>query len=102
MTRVPIACTLRSDDVPARLEEWRSLVDERVDAVERPRPEVARIRLRDGDAHVLAAVDLARRESQCCSFLRFSLDLAPDGIWLVAVAPEGSGEVLDLLVTPGG
>jgi len=60
-----------------------------------------RMRLIGGDAVILSAVDLARREKDCCAFFEFRLELLPDAIWLEVGAPLEAASLLDALVDAG-
>jgi MerR family transcriptional regulator, copper efflux regulator len=97
VTHVPIACALSADDASARGEEWRQFVASSVLDIERRGPS-ARLRLRDGDAALLLAADLARREKACCAFFEFRLALLPEGIWLEVDAPAEAAPILDELL----
>jgi hypothetical protein len=97
MTGVPIACTLSSEDVPDRVAEWRRLLERDVAQVSRTSVS-ARLRLREGERSLLVAIDLARREKACCSFLEFRLVPLPEAVWLEIEAPAGSCALLDQLL----
>ena len=94
MARVPIACSLPAEGTASRMEEWQDFLGGRVVEVVRRGP-TARLRLKAGDNVVLAAVDLARREKECCPFFEFRLLLWPDAVWLEIEAPEEAGALLD-------
>ena len=72
MNRIPIACNLTSADATDRSNEWQRFVADHVGGIERSETS-ARLHLNEGDAAVLAATDLARREKACCPFLDFRL-----------------------------
>jgi hypothetical protein len=59
------------------------------------------MKLNDGDDVILTAVDLARREKDCCAFFDFRLELLPDAIWLEVGAPDEAASLLDALVETG-
>ena len=99
MTRGPIACALSANDASARGEEWRQFVAGSILDIERRGPS-ARLRLREGDAPLIRAADLARREKICCEFFEFRLVLLPEGIWLEVDAPAEAATILDALLTP--
>jgi len=88
-----VACSLSASDATGRLAEWEAFVADRVLEVGRAGPEV-RLRLRDDDPTLLAAVDLAGREKACCPFLAFSVDVESDGRWLRIAAPPDAAELL--------
>jgi hypothetical protein len=79
------------------MEEWRQLLNGQVLEVERI-DGTARLRLRDGDAAVLTATDLARREKACCPFFDFRLALLAEATWLEIEAPAEAASILDGLV----
>lgn len=96
MARVPIACSLTSDGVIDRIEEWRELIGRHTTEAVRTTTGV-RIRLHDDDQAVLRAVDLARREKACCAFFDFRLELLTESVWLEVQAPEDAASILDAL-----
>ncbi len=102
MTKIPIACSLAPGDAAGRVAEWSEFL--RVHVVETVRtPTDARFRLLDEDATTLAAVDLARREKQCCAFFEFRLVIQADDRWLVVEILDDSGVTMDdlsFLITP--
>jgi hypothetical protein len=94
--RVPIACTLTSDDASARIEEWRRFLNGPDVAGERMSCEQLRIRLGQSTEVLLVAVDLAEREKACCEFFQFSIELGPESRWLaIDVPPEAVGVIYD-------
>ena len=93
MVRIPIACTLSSTDAADRVAEWRTFLRGSVRRVERG-PTVGRFLLADGDAVLVAAADLARREKACCGFFSFRLVPLPEGTWLEAEVPPDAARVL--------
>ena len=97
MTQIPIACTLSEDDQMTRGDEWRRFLDANVIEVIRSESS-ARLRLLDSDAVILAAVDLSRREKECCAFFEFRLELLPDAVWLEVAAPAEAANLVDALV----
>ncbi|MCW2768213.1 MAG: hypothetical protein JWO11_4172 [Nocardioides sp.] len=90
------ACTLPTAARPLRLAEFDDLFADCAVAVERDEDAV-RVRL-SGVAGLGERVrDLARRESECCSFFSFTLDGEDDDLTLViSVTPEHR-EILDAL-----
>jgi len=89
-----IACTLGSEDLGGRIDEWRAFFSGSVLAVVRSDETTARFRLKDSDQVLAAAVDLARREKQCCGFFEFSVQVEIEGCWLVVGVPDGASAVL--------
>jgi hypothetical protein len=90
VTRVPIACTLTIEDAQDRVGEWRTFFITHTDQVAVRDPTRAAVRLKPGDAALLAAADLAAREQACCSFFEFSIRINPHGRWLEVNVPEGA------------
>jgi hypothetical protein len=90
-----IACTLGTDEVPARLEAWRAVLARTVADRDRPRPRTLRLRLRDDVSDLGPVVDLARREQACCAFFRFRLEIEAAAVTLVVEVPDGAEAALD-------
>jgi hypothetical protein len=100
VTQNPIACTLTAADRTTRGDEWRRFFVHNVEEAVRSESSV-RLRLRGGDDVILGAVDLARREKDCCAFFEFRLELLPDVVWLEVGAPAEAAAILDALIDPG-
>lgn len=83
-TWVPDSCTLPTAEQPLRVAEFAALF--RGAEVDRLSPTRARVRVSDVDR----ARDLAARETECCSFFRFTFD----GPWLEVTVPPERAEVL--------
>lgn len=89
---VPIACTLDAGAMPARLTEWRAVLD-------RAR---ARISGADGSLRVEFADDLAlselaalvAAEQQCCAFFSFAITVDHRGVALEVRAPDGADDIV--------
>mgnify|MGYP000672156683 CR=1 FL=1 len=96
--RVPIACTLTADQLPDRVEEWRSFLGTQITAVERDTA-AARLRLAEGDDVRAAAADLAQREKLCCAFFDFAITFDGQHRWLAVSVPDDAAPVLDELLT---
>jgi len=98
-TWAPDACTLPTAEQPVRVAEFdRLFADSR--AVHRVSPTVARLTLDPGAAD--RARELAARESECCSFFRFDLDIPVGtgarqrcGVTLRVTVPPAHVAVLD-------
>ena len=86
----PIACTLGSEDVPARIAEWKQVLGSV--ALRQPISGGLRLVLAP-DAPVGRIADLAVAEQQCCSFFRFALKVDGEGVALEVTAP-GDGEAV--------
>lgn len=89
----PIACSLDATSLGERAGEWRALVASSVVSVQAADTAV-RLELRDSDAALTAAVDLAQQEKRCCAFFDVSLVLEADRRTLVFAVPGGAEEVL--------
>ena len=98
MTRIPIACTLTVADATDRVEEWRRFFAEHVDRVGAPSTTEASALLRDGDAALLAAADLATREKACCGFFTFTISIEAGARSLVVTVPDDAAPILADLV----
>jgi hypothetical protein len=98
MTQIPIACTLSAADKRTRGDEWRQFLTDDVAEIVRFGTS-ARMRLNAGDHVILSAVDLARREKDCCAFFEFRLELLPDEVWLSVNVPDDAVAILDSLVS---
>jgi hypothetical protein len=91
---IPIACTLGKEQASDRLEEWRHFLGSSIEAADPAGPDRLRLRLDPSPETLIAAVDLARREKSCCGFFEFSIDLQPDGNWLVVGVPPDAAAIL--------
>jgi hypothetical protein len=100
VTQIPIACTLSAADKTTRGEEWRQFLLTNVAEIVRFDTS-ARMRLIGGDNVILTAVDLARREKDCCAFFDFRLVPLPDDVWLEVEVPADAVAILDDLVNSG-
>lgn len=99
MTQIPIACTLSEADKVARGDEWRQFRSANVTEYLRTDSSV-RMRLIGGDDVIVTAVDLARREKECCAFFEFRLELS-DTVWLEVTVPVGAESLLDAFADSG-
>jgi hypothetical protein len=93
--KVPIACTLTSEDAADRVEEWRSALLTTVTRIDRPVPTRAALRLVGKPAELATLVNLAQREKACCEFFGFAFEVASDAVTLVVSVPDDAVEVLD-------
>ena len=93
---VPDACTLPTSERPLRVAEFDELFTFVVQSERREPTQLDLVLPRDIEAK---ARDLARRESQCCSFLTFEFDSAGgETVLHIGVPPEQVG-VLDAIET---
>jgi hypothetical protein len=103
--KIPIACTLGSEDAAVRLDEWRAALGSTVVGVSRPAPERAELRLVSEPAAIATLIDLAEREKACCEFFDFAFEVEGDGVKLVVSVPHEATAVLDdfaFLASPSG
>jgi hypothetical protein len=90
---VPIACTLNADDLPVRLDEWKTFAHDWVVRSECGSTSF-RLLLAADDRALVAAASLAQREKECCAFFEFTIALHADERWLNITVPDGAEEVL--------
>jgi hypothetical protein len=90
----PEACTLPTAERPLRVAEFDDLFAFVVRA-ERPEPTLLELML-PSDVEATAR-DLARRESECCSFFRFEFESVGDDVVMHIGVPPEHVEVLDAL-----
>lgn len=91
---VPIACSLSEVDLPQRLADARALGADALVGVE-ARDREARLHFRGERGRVDR---LVAAETQCCSFLEFSMHHAEEHVELEIRTPEGGEPVLRSLV----
>jgi hypothetical protein len=90
----PEACTLPTAERPLRVAEFDDLFTA-VRRSERPQPRLLDLALpRDIE---VAARDLARSESECCSFFAFEFEDVGDDVVMHIAVPPAHVEVLDAL-----
>jgi hypothetical protein len=92
---IPVACTLPTDQRPARLAEFDELFRDRLIEVDRAGPTSLRLTLGEGDEVAARLQSLTARETQCCSFFTFELSSAPHGLRLHVQVPPEQVAVLD-------
>jgi hypothetical protein len=90
----PEACTLPTAERPLRVAEFDDLFAFVV-RTERPEPTLLELML-PSDVETTAR-DLARRESECCSFFRFEFESVGDDVVMRIGVPLEHVEVLDAL-----
>jgi anti-sigma-K factor RskA len=93
----PIACSLDGASFRERAGEWRALVASSVVSVQACDTAV-RLELRESEAALTAAVDLAQREKRCCAFFDVSIVVEADRRTLVLAVPDGAEDVLAAFV----
>lgn len=90
----PDACTLPTSQRPLRVAEFDELFTVVVQSERREPTELDLMLPRDVEA---TARDLARRESECCSFFTFEFEGVGDGVVMHVAVPPEHAEVLDAL-----
>ncbi len=93
----PIACSLDAAGLADRAAEWRTLVTNSVLTVE-AEPTSVRLVLSPSDAALVAAVELAQREKQCCRFFGVAVDIEAEERSLVLRVPDGAEEAMATFV----
>jgi hypothetical protein len=89
----PIACSLEAGSLADRVEEWRALVATSVVAVE-TEPTVVHLVLGPSELALVAAVELAQREKQCCPFFDVVVAIGAHHRTLSLRVPDGAEEAL--------
>ncbi len=95
---VPAACTLPNAAQPIRVAEFDDLFAAAVLAVDRPQPTRLRITLQPARGRAELVQDLARRETECCSFFDFTVTERSGVLLLDVVVPAAYAETLDAIV----
>jgi hypothetical protein len=93
----PIACSLDAGSFAQRIGEWQALVATSVDAVV-SEPTAVHLALEPSAQALVAAVDLAQREKQCCPFFDVTVDIGAEQRTLSLRVPEGAEEALAAFV----
>jgi MerR family copper efflux transcriptional regulator len=94
MERTPIVCTLGGDAMPARVDEWQSLLEH----VTERSPLAGGTRLTfEEDAPVTELARLVHAEHTCCAFFAFAITVDDRGVALeVTAPPEAQALVAEL------
>lgn len=90
---VPIACSLDAGSLADRVEEWRTLVASSVVEVE-AEPTAVHLVLDPSGPALVAAVELAQREKQCCPFFDVVIDIGAQQRTLSLSVPDGAEEAM--------
>jgi hypothetical protein len=99
MSDLPIACTLTSDGMAARLALIDALTaDGLIDRT--PTAAGLRVRLRDSPQIEERTRELIAAESLCCPFLDFNLDRDGGDLVLDVTGPQDARAVIDLFFAP--
>lgn len=96
-TDTPIACNLDAASLADRVDEWRSLVAKSVVAVE-AEPTAVHLVLEASEPALVAAVELAQREKQCCPFFDVVLDIGAQQRTLSLRVPDGAEDAMATFV----
>jgi len=87
MPSQPLACRLDGAELADRIEAWREVVQR---ATSRGLEDDCVVAVYPNDAQLLDRLrELIAAESECCSFLHFSLKETPDAILTELRLPEG-------------
>lgn len=93
--KVPIACTLTSDEQVSRVEEWRALVAEQIGESRRLDDGSLLFRFPPGAELATRVGALAAAEQSCCSFFTFTIRIDGTGTELVVSAPPDAAPIID-------
>jgi hypothetical protein len=97
----PAACTLPSSEQPLRLAEFDALFAAAVRGVHRAGPTELALTLAPAPGRAELVRDLARRETECCSFFTFRIEDG-DPVRLHVTVPPAHTDVLDALAERAG
>ncbi|MDQ6675048.1 MAG: hypothetical protein M3069_30650 [Chloroflexota bacterium] len=100
--RIPIACTLSSDQATDRQDEFFELFSTHLRELTRPAPRQARLVFEPAAAIEDATRDLFARERECCAFFDFGVQRQGTQLIVYAQVPAGAEDNLDGLVTIAG
>ena len=90
----PDSCTLPSAERPLRVAEFKELFAFAIRAERREPTRLDLVLPRDIET---AAADLARRESECCTFFTFEFESIGDYVVMHIAVPQMHAEVIDAL-----
>jgi anti-sigma-K factor RskA len=93
----PVACSLDAGSLADRVEEWRALVATSVVAVE-AEPTAVHLVLEPTEVALVAAVELAQREKQCCPFFDVAIAIEAQRRTLSLRVPHGAEEAMATFV----
>jgi hypothetical protein len=93
----PILCSLESQDLSARLDQWRRVLAGTTDAT-RPSGLAGNLVVRFGpEASVADLAALCADEVACCPFFKFDLGITATGVTLHVTVPDGAQPTLEQL-----
>jgi hypothetical protein len=97
MVDLPVVCTLTPETIATRKANLLSGLAERAEAREQT---AMGLRFKFPSDALLAIATTVDAERQCCRFLRFEIEVEPDGgpIWLALAGPPGTREFLSALL----
>jgi hypothetical protein len=90
----PIACSLEPRAARSQLNEWRDVLDGTVECAERASANRLVLSLLPG-VQVGPIITLAQRESACCPFFDFSLEIRAERLLLAIEVPDDAVAILD-------
>lgn len=93
--QVPDACTLPTAEQPIRQAEFQDLLTTVLRDQERRSPRHLRLTFSGDDDLADTVRDLARRETECCSFFDFTITAAGGVVVLDIEVPATQASVLD-------
>ena len=91
---IPVACTLSAGEVVDRTAEWRHFFGASVESAHMEQGHL-RLQLKQSPEVLAIAVDLARREIECCAFFDFSIVMRSGASCLIMGVPPGAEAILD-------
>lgn len=94
--KVPVACTLRTEDARSQIAEWLEVLRRDVARTTRVSPNRLELVLAP-DVDLRTVIGLAQREAQCCQFFNFKVEIGATELTLVVEVPDDAVEVLDAL-----
>jgi len=98
VVKIPIACALEPGAARAQLGEWQDTIRQSVGSSVRVSSNRLELGLLPG-TELEPIVGLAQRESACCPFFTFSLEIDAEGLRLVVEVTDDAVEVLDQVVS---
>jgi hypothetical protein len=94
LAETPISCSLQSQDLEARLEEWRRVLAAVTDTTGRDVIESTIALHFDADTAVGELATLCASEVACCPFFTFDLRITATGVTLEVTVPGGAEPTL--------
>jgi hypothetical protein len=94
---VPSSCTLPTAERPLRTAEFEAVFTDHVTAIDDDHPDRLVLSLTASPEIAAQVADLASRETGCCGFLRFTLELSDGQLSTTITASEPHRDVLAAL-----